>query len=102
MKSDPAGDCLRVRGACPEAVFCANAALLVPLSSLLRRQLVLAASNASVQWFLLESLSKMFEKLGLCLVKFSNLLNLFPSEGDFFSTSAKICDLSWGVHRSST
>lgn len=79
-----AGDCLRVRGECPEAVFCANTALLVPLSSLLRRLLVLAASHASVQWFLLESLSKMFEKLGLCLVMFSNLLSLFPLEGILF------------------
>eukprot|EP00434_Breviolum_minutum_P032686 symbB.v1.2.028905.t1/scaffold3109.1/size64052/4 len=43
----------------PVAPFSANSRLLVPFSSLLRRQLVLAASHASVQWFLLNTLAKM-------------------------------------------
>lgn len=42
----------------PVAPFSANARLLVPFSSLVRRQLVLAASHASVQWFLLNTLAK--------------------------------------------
>eukprot|EP00434_Breviolum_minutum_P040090 symbB.v1.2.035618.t1/scaffold4843.1/size33977/1 len=42
----------------PVAPFSANSRLLVPFSSLLRRQLVLAASHASVQWFLLNTLAK--------------------------------------------
>jgi len=56
------GDNLRVicKDEPREVPFCANVGLLVPFSSLLRRQLVLAASHTSVQWFLLESLAKMF------------------------------------------
>ncbi|CAE7433928.1 PHPT1 [Symbiodinium microadriaticum] len=49
------------KGATPSSLFCANVALLEPFPSLLRRQWVLTASHLSVQFYLLESLSKMFE-----------------------------------------
>ena len=45
----------------PSCLFCANVELLGPFPSLLRRLWVLAASHLSVQFYLLESLSKMFE-----------------------------------------
>lgn len=50
------------------APFSANMALLVPLPSLLRRQLVLASSHCSVQWFLLERGSKMFGMMELLAI----------------------------------
>ena len=48
-------------GEVPVQPFCAHPELLVPLPSLLRRQLVLAAAHASVQWLLLDRLAQIFE-----------------------------------------
>jgi hypothetical protein len=40
-----------------KAPYRANQQLMIPLGSLLRRKLVLSASHASAQWFLLEKLA---------------------------------------------
>ena len=66
LRSEQPGDSLQVlsKGEAREVPFCANVALLVPFTNLLRRHLVLVASHASVQWFLLEQLARMFANLG--------------------------------------
>lgn len=65
------------------ALFCANDALLVPFTALLRRQLVLAASHTSVQWFLLDRLAHMFGiseivaiSISLCVVHVAVLCHM--------------------------
>ena len=78
---DPAGwvvlvneaDNLRViaAGEVPGSMpFGANAILLVPVPSLFRRLLVLAAAHASVQWFLLDRLAKMFQIAEIMVISF--------------------------------
>ena len=60
-------------GELPSSLFCANPELLQPLPSMLRRQWVLAASHATVQLYLLESLSKMFEMSVISVISASLL-----------------------------
>ncbi|CAE7772956.1 Asb3, partial [Symbiodinium necroappetens] len=53
------------------APFCANTALLVPFTSLLRRQLILATGHASAQWFLLDRFSQMFAIANIMAISIS-------------------------------
>ena len=44
-----------------KAPYRANQQLMIPLGSFLRRELVLAASHASAQWFLLEKFAGLMD-----------------------------------------